>query len=1212
MCARRGTARTYDRDAYGNLTSRVVDEDGLLTLTETYSGITNDTTSWLLGLWDTHAVQSCPDGQACVTRTYSATYDQTTGMQLTRTREPGAAEEQTTSWGYDLYGNVDVVSISAGGQSRTTTFTYDDEHVHREKITDPLGYISYEVYDPGSGVLYAAVDPAGLTTYMEVDGFYRQVHSELRSSPLGPHDGNPVDVSYSDGPPGPKAMQVVTEEETGQAVSEDLDPAGRVTRRTWYGMSSDTNYAPGEIPEGELVHQDYYYDARGRLEGTSLPYWDTAPMPAGSSLVQYDPLGRVLSTTEPNGFTYTYEYFSGASAADFEPGTKITRTEVTSGVESVEYRDSLGRTVKTEEPFPGGATCWTYGAFSQPASMLRNCAIGAVGPQPSTVYTYDGAGRLQNIVDPEMGPRTITYTGFDEPDVLTNAANEAIDYDYDGLGRVVATTTAQGTTTLNYDKARIGTLSWSSSVDGITRSYGYDGFGRTTSTTTRGTVKGALHAPRFSYSYGPGGRLDEITYPTANGLSLEVAHEYDQAGYLRKVKDPTSGAAYWTLSAANAASQVELEEFGNTATTTRAHHPTTLRPEEIRTQLGAADLQYLDYEWNDNGDLQSRSDLRNPAITHSESFQYDDMRRLTQSRVEHDGATDTVNVTYDALGNITSKTGQGNYTYNAVGQLTQTGFVPVQHDAAGRVTQMLGKTLTWKPNGKVATVSTVGEAHLFRYAAEGDRVFRENTIDGTAVMTVGGDYELRLDDVGAVDEMINRIRGAGGQVVAEVKVDFHIDQPVPPPPTVATRFVHDDHLGSGTVVSTISGDPLDPEIERVAYGPWGSARDYDDWTASFSGSLDDQSVGFTGHKASLDADFIDMGGRMYSPVAARFLSPDPIVVDPLSLQSHNRYSYVRNRPLVWSDPTGLADNGGGGGHGSTTLDWGSDACDDDAQNVCREIVGSPDGAGALGDIGGGGPNPASTWESAPGGDHRPDRIGGERDLADPDYYIQMADGQPTGGAPASRPRTYHVNRDGRVEVDPGGDKKPFLNMGMTFNCPSGPAGKCVETADPGSPAFEKGLIDNRDHSIGVVAVGTAEIYAEAIVIELTLGGAILALRAGKVFGTAASSSSRFRPFARSLGAAGDDLLLVKAVNSNLQHAIAQGVSRGIFPNAEVAGAALRAVTDGIRASKTFPAGTLVDTARAGRFLVPVGDGGYAVYQLGKNGTARLKTTLIAR
>lgn len=86
----------------------------------------------------------------------------------------------------------------------------------------------------------------------------------------------------------------------------------------------------------------------------------------------------------------------------------------------------------------------------------------------------------------------------------------------------------------------------------------------------------------------------------------------------------------------------------------------------------------------------------------------------------------------------------------------------------------------------------------------------------------------------------------------------------------------------------------------------------------------------------------------------------------------------------------------------------------------------------------------------------------------------------------------------------------------------------------------------------------------------------------------------------------------KAVNSNLPHAIARGIERGVFSSADEAGAVLRSLTEQITRSGTFPAGTLDDTARPGRFLVPVGNNGMAVYQLAKNGTAILKTVLIGR
>jgi hypothetical protein len=51
-----------------------------------------------------------------------------------------------------------------------------------------------------------------------------------------------------------------------------------------------------------------------------------------------------------------------------------------------------------------------------------------------------------------------------------------------------------------------------------------------------------------------------------------------------------------------------------------------------------------------------------------------------------------------------------------------------------------------------------------------------------------------------------------------------------------------------------------------------------------------------------------MNGRVYDPVIARFLSVDPDGGELGSSQRLNPYSYVRNRPLVATDPTGWDDN----------------------------------------------------------------------------------------------------------------------------------------------------------------------------------------------------------------------------------------------------------------------------------------------------------------
>ncbi|WP_111640468.1 RHS repeat-associated core domain-containing protein [Marinimicrobium alkaliphilum] len=45
-------------------------------------------------------------------------------------------------------------------------------------------------------------------------------------------------------------------------------------------------------------------------------------------------------------------------------------------------------------------------------------------------------------------------------------------------------------------------------------------------------------------------------------------------------------------------------------------------------------------------------------------------------------------------------------------------------------------------------------------------------------------------------------------------------------------------------------------------------------------------------------------GRVYDPKLARFVQTDPIVQDPRTTRSLNRYSYVWNNPLNATDPSG--------------------------------------------------------------------------------------------------------------------------------------------------------------------------------------------------------------------------------------------------------------------------------------------------------------------
>jgi len=66
--------------------------------------------------------------------------------------------------------------------------------------------------------------------------------------------------------------------------------------------------------------------------------------------------------------------------------------------------------------------------------------------------------------------------------------------------------------------------------------------------------------------------------------------------------------------------------------------------------------------------------------------------------------------------------------------------------------------------------------------------------------------------------------------------------------------------------------------------------------------------GFTGQR-SLDEEMgglMDYRARFYSSALGRFIQPDSIVPNPSNPQSWNRFSYVLNNPVRYTDPTGHA------------------------------------------------------------------------------------------------------------------------------------------------------------------------------------------------------------------------------------------------------------------------------------------------------------------
>jgi len=101
-----------------------------------------------------------------------------------------------------------------------------------------------------------------------------------------------------------------------------------------------------------------------------------------------------------------------------------------------------------------------------------------------------------------------------------------------------------------------------------------------------------------------------------------------------------------------------------------------------------------------------------------------------------------------------------------------------------------------------------------------------------------------------------------------------------------------DHLGSTSLVT----DPGGVILSAARYDPWGELR-------AVSGPSQTR-YGYTGQRAEKGLGLYFYGARFYDPQLSRFLSADSIIPQQQGVQAWDRYAYVSNNPLKYTDPSG--------------------------------------------------------------------------------------------------------------------------------------------------------------------------------------------------------------------------------------------------------------------------------------------------------------------
>ena len=115
-----------------------------------------------------------------------------------------------------------------------------------------------------------------------------------------------------------------------------------------------------------------------------------------------------------------------------------------------------------------------------------------------------------------------------------------------------------------------------------------------------------------------------------------------------------------------------------------------------------------------------------------------------------------------------------------------------------------------------------------------------------------------------------------------------------------------DHLGSVAVITASDGAGSFVLVQRVSYDAWGRTRNADgtdDNTCSLP-AASPTTRGYTSQEEMPAVCLINYNARIYDPTLGRFLSPDSVTQNVYDMQLLNRYTYVGNNPLSFTDPTG--------------------------------------------------------------------------------------------------------------------------------------------------------------------------------------------------------------------------------------------------------------------------------------------------------------------
>jgi RHS repeat-associated protein len=575
------------------------------------------------------------------------------------------------------------------------------------------------------------------------------------------------------------------------------------------------------------------------------------------------------------------------------------------GNPTVTTKDVWGRTTLITPP-TGPTVAYTYDLFGRLLTAIRGGVTSAI--------KYDQAGRKIAMDDPDLG-----YIG------TTSDDDWAWRYGYDAIGNLTAQTGPRGypaqdcTVTISYDLLNRPTNKGSTGncdegQGQLNIIYTYDQGTNGSNQTQKGFRTGMTDFSGSStWTYDSRGSvLSEIktitgtlysTYWTYNQAGLPVNMVYPDGetityGYnaLMQLKTMSSmQGTYVTDISYDSASRITGRSLGSGVTQAFTYYnwidKATVDGQLVGQGgrlhfLTAGTLQNYTYTYDASGNIRTIFSNADGALgsadDQTQSFTYDILDRITSAGTSGDPNTGGYSETYDydaATGNLAHKAGQFMYYYP-----TERPHAPTV-DSEYSYTYVAGGDMRYRVKGqdKRITFYYDAEEHLvhavseqgpqmdayFVYDGDGRRV--QSTINGTTTTFVGGYYEK-------TGSAVTKYYYAGGSRIA-MRAGGTL------------YYLLADHLGSTNITTNASGG----KVAELRYKAWGEVR--------FSSGATPTRYTYTGqYDHTSDFGLMYYNARWYSPTLSHFSQPDTVV--PGGVQGLDRYAFVNNNPIRYTDPSG--------------------------------------------------------------------------------------------------------------------------------------------------------------------------------------------------------------------------------------------------------------------------------------------------------------------